>query len=344
MTDPVGFSSECFQRVDKALVKEVKGSFLTSVDPRLFLIVLLSLIIHCVLLYYLSKREVSSEQDVVVIEKMPERFAKLIVDKPIPKVEKKVASENETKGSEEKGEKTESKPARPSAAERKKARKAVAQRSAKVEKKVRDVGVLGMLTGVGKTAKGPAVADVLGSADASDNDFSSLDEALENMTGLKKTKKLDVLDRKLVKSKDVSVPQKEDIDDLVAGVGVAKSVDLSKRGDFIVQRPESIEGAASSSAKRDNSAVNRVVSSHRASIRMSYRKYLRRDPSLAGKITVRFTITSAGSISAVEILENTTGNMQLQREIIRKIRTWRFDEIADGDVTVTYPFVFSPAA
>ncbi|MFW6245799.1 MAG: TonB family protein, partial [Fibrobacterota bacterium] len=76
----------------------------------------------------------------------------------------------------------------------------------------------------------------------------------------------------------------------------------------------------------------------------TYQKYLRRDPSLAGKITVRFTITSSGSISVVEILENTTGNDQLEREIVRKIRMWQFDEIPDGDVSVTYPFVFSPAA
>lgn len=347
MTDPVGFSSACFQRsIDKAMVKEVKGSIFTSIDPRLFWVVLLSLLIHGIALYYLRKQKVSSKQDIVVIEQIPERFARLIVDKPIPKVKKTASSTGNTEGKGEKGKEAApvSKPAKPTAAQRRRARKAVEERSVKVEEKVRNVGVLGMLTGVGKTAKGPAVADVLGSGSSSGNKFSSLDEALENMTGLKKTQNLDVLDRKLVRSKDVPVAAREEIDDLIAGVGVAKTVDLSKRGDFIIQRPESIEGAASSSAKRDNSAVNRIVSSHRASIRLTYRKYLRRDPSLAGKITVRFTITSSGSISVVEILENTTGNDQLEREIVRKIRMWQFDEIPEGDVTVTYPFVFSPAA
>ncbi|MFP4013651.1 MAG: TonB family protein [Chitinispirillaceae bacterium] len=346
MTDPVGFSSACFQRVDKAMVKEVKGSFFTSVDPRLFWVVLLSLLVHGIVLYYLSKQKVSSKQDIVVIERIPERFARLIVDKPVPKVKKSATSTGETEGTGEKARETApvSKSAKPTVAQRRKAARAVEKRSAKVEQKVRNVGVLGMLTGVGKTAKGPAVADVLGSDESSGNNSSSLDEALENMAGLKKTQNLDVLDKKLVKSKDVSVAAREEIDDLIAGVGGAKSVDLSKRGDFMIQRPESIEGAASSSAKRDNSAVNRIVSSHRASIRMTYQKYLRRDPSLAGKITVRFTITSSGSISVVEILENTTGNDQLEREIVRKIRMWQFDEIPDGDVSVTYPFVFSPAA
>jgi hypothetical protein len=45
----------------------------------------------------------------------------------------------------------------------------------------------------------------------------------------------------------------------------------------------------------------------------------------------------------VSIIDNTTGNKELEKEIMRKIRMWRFEAIAEGDVTVTYPFVFAPA-
>jgi TonB family protein len=109
----------------------------------------------------------------------------------------------------------------------------------------------------------------------------------------------------------------------------------------VIQRPEAIEGAASASAKRDNDAINTVVASHKASIRMTYEKFLQRDPSLAGKVTVRFTITAGGQVTKVEILENTTGNTELEQEIIRKVRMWEFEPVPEGDVTVTYPFLFS---
>jgi len=49
-------------------------------------------------------------------------------------------------------------------------------------------------------------------------------------------------------------------------------------------------------------------------------------------------------VTGIQILENSTGNDELEDEIVRKIRMWQFDEIPDGEVTVTYPFVFSPGA
>jgi TonB family protein len=200
-----------------------------------------------------------------------------------------------------------------------------------------------MLTGVGATAKGPAVVDVLGAMGTRKETGGNLEEALSKMTGLRRTDNVEVLQRKLVKSKDVAIEHKQEIDDLIASVGTAKSVDLVKKGEFVIQRPESIEGAGSSNAKRDNNAINAVVASHKVSLRMSYEKFLKRDPNLSGKITVRFTISAAGSVASVSILENTTSNSELEHEIISKIRMWQFETVPEGDVTVTYPFVFMPA-
>ena len=64
---------------------------------------------------------------------------------------------------------------------------------------------------------------------------------------------------------------------------------------------------------------------------------------LSGKITVRFTISASGSVTMVKVLENTTGNTELENEIMRKIKMWQFEPIAEGDVTVSYPFVFMTA-
>ncbi len=332
--------------INPVVLKQVRGSIINVKDYRFLIIALISIAVHGVLAYYLISREVQ-EEEVIVLEQIPERFARLIIEKPLVKEPPKAVSQTEgkaqTSASEQEKEVDTQSPAQKSAADRRAAKKAVAARAARVEEKVRTVGVLGMLTGVGKTARGPSVVDVLDTGKDKKERMQDLDDALKNITGLKKADNQKILDRKLVKSKDVAVSHKESIDDLIAGIGSAKSDVLAKKGDFIIQRPESIEGAASSSAKRDNSAINNIVNSHKISIRMSYEKYLKRNPSLAGKITVRFTISANGRVVNIQLLENTTSSDELGSDIMRKVRMWRFEEIPQGDVTVTYPFVFAPS-
>ncbi len=329
-----------------SLIRQVRGSFWNLKDSRFLIIILLSIVIHGLLAYYLRSRQIV-EEETVVLEKIPERFAKLIIEKPLtedkPATSSQKGSKAETSSSEQIEKTTAQSAEEKKEAATKAAKQAVAQRAAQVEKKVRTVGVLGMLTGVGKTAKGPSVVDVLNTGDKKKERLQDLDKALDNITGLKKVEEKSILDRKLVKSKEVAVSHKESIDDLIAGIGSAKSSALSKKGDFIIQRPESIEGAASSSVKRDNGAINRIVNSHKTSIRMSYEKFLKRNPSLGGKITVRFTISSDGRVINVQILENSTGSIGLENDIMRKVKMWRFEAIPQGDVTVTYPFIFAPS-
>jgi TonB family protein len=284
------------------------------------------------------------------LEEIPERFAKLIIEKPLPKEDKKKLSSETAKRSAQ-NEPAEAQAGKsgagdagaqpgPSAA----VKKNVARQVARVEQKIRTVGVLGMLTGVGSTAKGPSVVDVLAASGQKKERMQDLDKALENVTGLQQTHSIDIVQKKLVKSKDVEIVRKESIDDLIAGIGAAKTSDLSKKGDIVISRPESIEGAAASSAKRDITAINAVVASHKTSVRMSYERFLKKAPDLAGKITIRFTIDAVGNVTRAEVLENTTGNQELEDEILRKVKMWKFEEIPEGEVTITYPLLFQPAA
>jgi TonB family protein len=200
-----------------------------------------------------------------------------------------------------------------------------------------------MLTGVGATARGPAVVDVLGAVNNKKEKFQDLDKALSDMSGLQQTSSVDIAQKKLVSSRDVAVSHRENVEDLLSAVATAKTADLSKKGNIIISRPQSIEGAASSNAKRDIMAINEVVSNHKTGIRLSYERYLKRAPELAGKITIRFTIDAGGNVSRADAVENTTGNKELEEDIIRKVSLWKFDAIGEGDVTVTYPFIFQPA-
>jgi TonB family protein len=334
-------------------LRRIRGPLWGQTDPRIALVMIISVAVHFGVLVYIHRIKLPPPAP-VALEKIPDRFVKFIVEKPLPKADKKpekalistkpeAAATTGAQASTADADKSAGN-ATPavSAKDKARAQKAVAARVTRVEQKIRTVGVLGMLTGVGTTARGPAVVNVLGQATKGKEQFQDLEKALQNMNGIVKTQGGEMLDRKLVKSKDLTVNNpREEITSLMAGIGAAKTVELTKRGNFVIQRPEAIEGSASSNTKRDNDAINAVVSSHKASIRMSYEKFLQRDPTLAGKITVRFTIAAGGQVSRIEIVENTTGNPELEQDISKKIKMWEFEPIAEGDVTVTYPFVFS---
>jgi TonB family protein len=334
--------------MDKNFLKSVRGSLWQKADRLFIVMVALSLALHSATVWYLRQIKIAPIQT-KTLEEIPERFAKLIIEKPLPKEKEKKPEKrdaSQTKGGNEAGPAAEPQKGAsaqgtgPSAV----IRKNVERQVARVEQKMRTVGVLGMLTGVGTTAKGPSVVDVLGAAGVKKERMQDLDKALAEVTGLKQTQSMEVVQRKLVKSRDVEIARKESIDDLIANIGAAKTTDLSKKGDILISRPESIEGAASSSSKRDISAINAVVASHKTSVRMSYERFLKKAPDLAGKITVRFTIDAGGNITRAEVLENTTGNKELEDEIIRKVKMWKFEEIPEGEVTITYPLIFQPAA
>jgi TonB family protein len=334
--------------IDKDFLRAVRGSLWQKTDSRFFWIALLSIGLHIGAVVYFRNITIIPIKT-KSIEEIPERFAKMIIEKPIPKeMKKKPVTETAAQQNQKTSDKSSdvAKPVSGSvgAQQTSAVKKNVARQVARVEQKIRTVGVLGMLTGVGATAKGPSVVDVLGTLGHKKEHIQDLDKALSQVSGLQQTASIDIVHKKLVKSKDVEISHKESIDDLIAGISTAKTSDLSKKGDILISRPESIEGAASSSAKRDIAAINAVVASHKTSVRMTYEKFLKKSPDCAGKITVRFTIDAGGNVVRLEALENTTGNKELEEEIIRKVKLWKFESIPEGEVTITYPLIFQPAA
>ncbi|MCX7726942.1 MAG: hypothetical protein N2053_08840, partial [Chitinispirillaceae bacterium] len=140
--------------IDKEIVKSVKRRS-RNVNDKLFIIIsLVSIILHLAFIILIRNKEIAPPPP-KVIEEVPERFAKLIVEKPIPKEEvirkKEITSEVEKRSGQEqvgKGvERTITTPITPQ--QRVAVRKAIEARVANVEKKIRTVGVLGMLSGVG---------------------------------------------------------------------------------------------------------------------------------------------------------------------------------------------------
>lgn len=92
-------------------------------------------------------------------------------------------------------------------------------------------------------------------------------------------------------------------------------------------------------------AIARVVRQHEKEIKYCYEIELNKNPSLAGKVSMFWIIDGTGAVSEARPQESTLGSSSAERCMAQKIRRWKFPEPKGGGiVTVTYPWVFKPAA
>ena len=96
-----------------------------------------------------------------------------------------------------------------------------------------------------------------------------------------------------------------------------------------------------SAGSRTPESILRVIRAHVGGFRYTYEKYLRQNPNLGGKISLKFVIAPSGEIIAMSLASSSSGDDALDQEIMDKARQMRFDPIPRGNVTVTYAFVLS---
>ena len=89
----------------------------------------------------------------------------------------------------------------------------------------------------------------------------------------------------------------------------------------------------------DVNSVKKYVSRKKGQIKACYEEQLKADPELSGKIEVTWTVMADGSVSGVGVASNTTGNTDLEKCIIRRIKRWAFPE-GEDEFEITYPFNF----
>jgi hypothetical protein len=86
--------------------------------------------------------------------------------------------------------------------------------------------------------------------------------------------------------------------------------------------------------------IRQVIHSHRDQIKYCYSKELTRNPNLAGKVTVKFTISPKGYVSQASVSQTTLNNSAVESCIVQKIQTWKFPEPKGGGIViVNYPFI-----
>ncbi len=91
----------------------------------------------------------------------------------------------------------------------------------------------------------------------------------------------------------------------------------------------------------DREVIAQIIQGYLGQIRYCYERQLSANPDLYGKVQVRFTIGSSGSVTAQTIGNTSLRNAMVEGCILRRIAGWQFPAPKGGTlVNVTYPFLF----
>ena len=322
------------------LPASVRGSLTSGVDWFFATIAGISFLVHLLLVVYLRNVDWPRKPD---IEEIPDRFVKMVAQpkKEEPKKEEKKVEEKAEEKKEEKAEKKpEVKKAAPQKRELTEAEKqklaeerarADAERRARLAEQVRSTGLLKLLGA--KADGGGSLADVLGKGDV-DRDQ---EKAFQNIGGVG------------VASSDAAL---RGIKSGGSGSGRVASVGGLRGGGAIaggetgvVSGEKRVSGVVKSEApavdgELDPSIVSKEVRSRLGAIKACYERALKRNPSLSGKVVVHWTITAAGTVSGIDVENDTLGDSEVASCIKSLVARWRFPAPAGGSVEVSFPFVF----
>jgi len=94
----------------------------------------------------------------------------------------------------------------------------------------------------------------------------------------------------------------------------------------------------------DKSLIDAVIKKHMNQIRYCYQRELPKDPSLGGKVTVKFVISKTGSVSRASTKTTTMNNKAVEGCINSRFMRFKFPEPKGGGIViVSYPFIFQPS-
>ena len=79
-------------------------------------------------------------------------------------------------------------------------------------------------------------------------------------------------------------------------------------------------------------------------IRYCYQRELPKNPTLGGKVTVKFVISKTGSVSKASTKSSTLNNSAVEGCINSRFMRFKFPEPKGGGIViVSYPFIFQPS-
>jgi hypothetical protein len=154
-------------------------------------------------------------------------------------------------------------------------------------------------------------------------------------------------------------PQRKFIGKKVSGgVDTSRlSSDIGSRGELAGRKTTEYvapnEGLASLAAKqlvtedtvlgsRSIESIRKVLDANKGAIYAIYRRALRQDPSLEGKVTVNLEISPNGAISVIKLVFSELESAELEKKLLSRIRLVNFGEQQVTQTVLDYSFNFLP--
>ncbi len=319
--------------------REFEGGFFKSLD-RNFVLIFLGCFLVFFTLFFIGTLTVEPQKEMTVdqIAAIQERYAKLVLNKEIPKKEKKAeAAERVTAQEEVKKEEVEKK--EESVAEKVERKEATkvdrAKKRESMKKQIENVGLFAELTAAGGFGSGgsrAAVKDLISDADGAAS-LSDLSLSSKSFVQKKETQ-LGLRERRGEKAAGGTIEESQ--------LAAAKGGEFASGGSVAVSSSavENIQGDGAADANRDGKALQVVLRKYTPRLQQVYERYLKRNPDLAGKIIFKFTIESDGSVTGISIISSELNNPTLEDELLKRISRIRFQP-ASGRITIEWPIVFS---
>jgi TonB family protein len=302
------------------LPADVRGSLWTSVDHLFFGILVASLFLHFVGAACIALSPKPPDSD-LALDDLPDRFARVLLPPKPPEPEQPKATEPTAQVEEKKDKK-----------DVKKKDELPADASARKQVLQQKVAGKGLLKILGSAGGNGALQDVLGGGTGS----GDVAAALAGARGVS-----------IATADSVGGPRGGG-SGRTAGIGDVGTagggkVALAGKGDVKVSGQVSAATPEVDSADVDRAALSRYIRDRLGAIRGCYERELKRNPSLKGKVVVRFNITPAGRAGDIRIEESSLGSPEVGNCIQGLMRSWIFPFKPPDEVPVQYPFLFTSA-
>jgi TonB family protein len=321
------------------LPASIRGGWVKSLDWPYMIILMLSFMVHAGVLGYASTVPIPKTTS---LEMIPDRFAKMIMtDLPKFKEDQKLPTEGEgDQGAKKEEKKSSQGEKKEDAGEQKPKREmsdeelaeAAARRKAEIAKKVAGAGLVALLT-----AKGPddgsmtALSDTLSEGGR----FGSIDDTMQGVTGMAIAKEATDRGRRGSPGGD---PKSKSLTDV--GTSEGGTAQMGKKAEKEISGSAKLGELGDVDGSLDAGSIKRVVKRNLGAIKLCYDQELRRNPKLAGKVTMEVSVTATGTVAAADVVSSSLKNGTVESCIARTIKRWRFPKPKDGDVIFTYPFIF----
>jgi TonB family protein len=106
---------------------------------------------------------------------------------------------------------------------------------------------------------------------------------------------------------------------------------------------EAVRSGASDQASRSREEIERVFDRNKGAIYALYNRALRENPSLEGKVVLRLTINSEGTVTACEIVSSELNDPDLEQKLVQRVMLFQFEAKDVATITTTKPIDFFPA-